>query len=38
MKGSFKGLTVDNMIIGAMEYSVNKVLFLSQNKVGYRNK
>jgi len=29
MKRSFKGLTVDNTVVGALEYSVNKVLFLS---------
>jgi len=29
MERSFKGLTVENTVIGALEYSVNKVLFLS---------
>jgi len=38
MNRSFKGLTVDKQVIGALEYSVNKVLFLSQNKAGYSNK
>ena len=38
MKGSFKGLTVDNTVIGSLEYSVNNVLFVSENKAGYSKK